>query len=391
MKHKPMHKSRRLRWKVRPGRQVGRTFGIGLVCAMAACDHPDVAFTPSGAANDFFANLTVQERAINLALTAPDDTLRLHVSAHMADGSEVLEHPTYTPSDSTVTVDGTGLVTARYVNTNSAYITVSLKHEGVTRSIPIPVQVRSTRPATPVRKITLRPFAGGEANIAMYDTVNLIGQTQLDIAALDANGARISSPDVVLSARTSDSAIATIDGAGNVTARGPGHVTFYISSVIYGVALTDSLPFTVSYLQFGSFAVLSPSVKDKSTGRYSTQWRLDQDTARLRSGGKVIWQNEGTTSVSVVFDHDANILPGDHGWGNFPETSGGNIDAFGAGPFTQSDNFFDWLGAHDRGRKFPVAGVYPFTVIPSDPAVTARLRGVVIVCPASSIMTCNAP
>lgn len=349
---------------------------------LTACAHPDAAVAPSGSASDFFATFSAKESSVNLALTAPYDTIQLHPTVRFADGTTVPDSIVYTPSDSTITVTPGGLVTAKFVTTTVATVTASVKHRGQTRTIVVRVQVRQTVPPVRPTGLTIRTVAGAPPHLPLLDTTALGGQTFLELSVSDRHGAPIPNPDIVFDVRSSDTTIAAITQEGFVTARKTGHVTFYMTTNAYGAHLVDSLPFTITAKQYGGYTIHSPTNANDPW----PSWIMSGDTVRIAAGGDVEWTQEGTVVVDILFADTTRMDSSAGSWvGLLPASGRGNITALGVGNVDPNDGLALIL-ATTRARRFPVVGTYPFTVAIHDPSVSTHLNGVIVVCPNDAIV-----
>ena len=162
-------------------------------------------------------------------LVALADTLRLSAEAFDANGHPVPDVQfTWTSDDeSVVTVEGGGLVTA--VGNGEASVTASV--ESVAGAAVVTVEQRST-------EVRISPAA--DTLVALGDTLRLSAE------AFDANGHLVA--DAGFTWASSDESVVTVDGAGLVTAVGPGgaSVTATTAEVAGSAAVTvEQRPFEV--------------------------------------------------------------------------------------------------------------------------------------------------
>ncbi len=144
-------------------------------------------------------------------LSVLGDTVRLAATAFDANGNEVADAEfSWESSDAAVaTVDSTGLVTA--VGNGSATITASA----------------GTASGTAV--VTVMQAPGSVVVEPAEATLSVLGDTvRLAATAFDANGNEVA--DAEFSWESSDAAVATVDGAGLVTAAGNGSATITASA-----------------------------------------------------------------------------------------------------------------------------------------------------------------
>lgn len=347
--------------------------GQGLLLSVAlimGCVKPDQLAAPSGDSHTFFQTLYVQEHAVNLTTAAPYDTVQLHVVARFGDGQAIPDQVQYTPSDSTITVDPSGLVHAHFVTTDDASIGVSVTYGGLTRHDVVYVRVRDT--ATHVTGVAIQLPNGAPSRIPIVDTFATRGALALTAGALGTGN--VPAPDVVVKLESSDTVVATVDQTGLVTAVSPGRTVVRVSTVANGRRWVDSLALTVGLPQVSGFDVGSPVNPFHPT----PTWILSgSDTARITRGGIVTWTNNSTTLARVTFENPAQVDSAPSVFGAY--SGRGDIANFGAGNMKPLDDYIAYVNATQKARRFPVSGTYRFTLTPADPKVTP-VHGVVLVC-----------
>ena len=152
--------------------------GLGGVSSISGCSGDTTGDAAVVAPSRQFWSVRLNYRAVNLALVAPYDTVRLvaiplDASGHaMPDAGAV----TFQTKDSTVTVDPTGLATAHYI-TNSVssptYVAASFTVNGKTHSDTAWIQVvSSTATHVPLATFSVQPAVGDSARMAVdyWDT-----------------------------------------------------------------------------------------------------------------------------------------------------------------------------------------------------------------------------
>jgi hypothetical protein len=326
-------------------------------------------------ADETYWALQLNQHAVQLALTAPYNTIQLTAISLNAHGEPLTVPGTvhYSTADSTVTVDQHGLVTARYVSSSFrnalvvAALTDSVHH--LTLVDTCFIQVTATSPASPLATFTIQPGFGATAMMPVDQsyTIRAMGT--------DAGGNSVKSFPYFTS---SDPNIAQIDRLnGQVVGRRTGDVTLYATTWSYGVAKRDSLAFSVVIPSQALVSAL-PVTPTGSTQPVLTFW---PQIVTIGAGGYVTWINKSyTDSIDVVFDDSMNVDSISYnnlavfGFG----TGEGNIPAwvqdpngtdeyvarfcryFGGTPPNCSSFVDGTRFAQARQRKFPVPGTYHY-------------------------------
>ena len=279
--------------------------------------------------------LQLNQHAITMAVVPPYNTIQLTATAVTATGIPVVGagRPTYKVSettDTTVKVDSTGAVTARYANEpdrGPSFIVASLTVQGVTLVDSAMIAVTSTAPAAPLATFSIQPPPDSLAVYQAGGWIQAVSNNSgfLPFTAVDRVGNPINKQDMALYLRSSNSEIAGI-GSNSGPARGwagffthpfaifgnaQGQVTIYVQTWFYGVSRQDSLSLQVGY--------------NKAPGRYPTQvltfrrtpfnsltpqlyfWPSNLD---IGAGGAVSWVNNDTSlDIDVAFDDSAHVHP----------------------------------------------------------------------------------
>lgn len=357
--------------------------GYLLALVVATACGRDTAIAPSGDAHTNFSRFILAERQFNLTTASGYNTVRLPLTAQFADGTPAQGRIRYTASDTSVTVDSTGLVTARFptdAGATPATVTASLQINGVTRTESAHILVTAGVRSPLVAGIVIRPLPDSLPEMTVVPLAFIFG-TQLRVFARDAQGNPI--PGIVLSTRTDDSTIATIDTTGFVTPGNAGTTYLHVSTFADGHEWRDSLRFTVNTPRGFAFNLTTKVIRGADT-----TFTFGTDTARVSRGAVVVWSNTFPRPLDIVFDDPTHIDSASAGPPPFfdpglPATGRGNIDAF----YLPSDfplpsdtlnygadrarvQYLHWF----RARAFPVVGTYPFH------SVLTGVHGVVIVC-----------
>ena len=327
--------------------------------------------------------LQLNQHAANMALAAPYNTLQLTATPLNVAGTPLsgLGRVRYQASDSNVTVDSNGVVTAQFA-TPGTFVTATLQDPqlNLTHADTVIIQVTDTVPQHPLTTFSIHPIAGDSAKRAV-DFGN--GNVFWPVYAIDAVrdtvcGATVNTvggyqPRCALQVyfTSSDPAVATIDRAsGTFTPIRPGHVTFYATALIYGTIWRDSLPFVIGWPMGGRISSLWITPVTGLTPVLS----FSPPRLEVGVGADVSWLSIPTgptpgDSIDVVFDDPASVQPG---CGVFfgevtncnprtPPTGGGNIPPFAldTAALTAGD-FGAYVLSISRGRTFPAVGTYTY-------------------------------
>lgn len=345
--------------------------------AVLGCGGDTTGPAPLGQTQTYWA-LQFNDHAVNMATTPSYNTVQLTATPVNAMGASLpdLGPVTYTAADSTVTVSPTGLVTARYV-TSGTFVTATLQDRklNLTHADTVFIQVTDTIPQHPLATFSIHPLPGDSAKRA----VDAFSITQ-PVFATDAAGGPVCTATLDPLSRdyqptcalqvyftSSDPTVASIDRTnGTVQAIRPGHVTFYATTLAYGVPERDSLPFVIGW-------PLTPDVQSSwITPVASLTPVLAFDPPRLIAGvgATVAWGNQNPgDSTDVVFDDSVAVQPGcgavigNRGLQNycpvFPPTGSGNIPPFALDTaLLTAGDVYGYYGSEVRARSFPVAGTY---------------------------------
>lgn len=322
--------------------------------------------------NQVYLALTLNQHAVNLALTAPANTVQLSAIPLSAAGTPMsgLGMVHYHAADSTVTVDSTGLVTAHYVTTGGpAFIVASLQEQAhtVTHADTVFLQVTDTIPQHALASFSLQPAVGDSARRSANALPFLWPVRAADTVGTSLCGASACALQVYYT--SSNPLVAQINRqTGLVQLLDTGHVKFTATTLAYGVARRDSVEFTVDFQDSYTINISLGGPLNAPVATFGAP-----PTLRLNVGAVVLFTNIPTIGVpvtyhpvGVVFDHPEDVDTASTnylGFLTFPQTGGGNISSFG-GDTTQS---LDGTINNFRSRRFPIAGTYQYhsTVFPS--------------------------
>jgi len=217
-----------------------------------------------------FWALQLNQHAINMALVAPSDTIRLTATPLNAEGTPLANvgRVTYSASDSNVTVDATGLVKANYP-TPQTHVTASLTVGGVTLTDSALIQVTPTAFPAPLATFSIQPTPGGIGsnyrisvsigNLFTDNQLTYCGKHCLPVSATIATGnpatdtiCNINACPLLVYYSSSNVQAGAIDpyaGTGLNAVFVADTLTFFADTWAYGVFKRDSIPYSITYYQ----------------------------------------------------------------------------------------------------------------------------------------------
>ena len=338
--------------------------GEGVVLS---CSGDTTAPVPRSPAQTYWA-LQLNQYALNLDLTHADSTFQLTAVALNALGTSLTGNDStvhYSTNDSSVEVSPTGLVVARFTTTQ-ATVYASLTLQNITLTDTVLVQVTQTPPPSPIRTFSMQPAPGDSAKRANNGLDD--DHFEWPVTATTVAGGTVCNANactLLVHYTSSNPAIATIDPTtGGVTLINTGQLFFSATTWAYGVALRDSVAFTVGYSTIYTNHLTVAENLGVTTVNFSAP-----KTLILGVGAVVTFWNQSPKPVDVVFDHPAAV---DSASVNYffqiPPTGGGNIVSFGGDttslipeiPYLNMDNFV--------ARRFSVPDTlrYHSSLFPSD-------------------------
>jgi plastocyanin len=260
-----------------------------------------VATQPAPTPDQAFWAVQLDQHAVTLSLTAPTNTIQLHAVPLNANGATLdgLGAVTYSVTDSTVEVDSTGRVTAKYTSQPGQHALVIARltdfAQRVTLADTCYVQVTATAPTSPLAALSIQPLPGDSATRAKGGFYTITPQTT------DEQGNPF--PPAMIYYSVADPNIATVDPlTGDVLPLRVGQVTLYATMWAYGVVKQDSLRFTITPSDYAAITVLGV-IPTGSTKPTLTFWPA---ILTVSAGAEVYWSNKSKTdSIDVVFDDPA--------------------------------------------------------------------------------------
>ena len=247
-------------------------------------------------------SLAFQWPAVNLALTAPYDTIQMTAIPRTANGTIATDTNVvhYTTPDSAISVSATGLVTARYPSAGARLI-ARFTMGGITLTDTALVQVADVPLPAPLATLSIQPQTDGlesartslgtSTNIPFFATI----ATGDPATSTICDGIYGCTYPLLVYYASSDPSIAAIDQSGTFNPHRTGRVTFTVSTVAYGVRKVDSLPFAIGYI-----ATANSLIRVDSTQR-PLRLILDQPIRTMPYGiGMTLAILNNTTTEKVI-------------------------------------------------------------------------------------------
>lgn len=286
--------------------------------------------------------LTVNQHAINLSLTAPHNQFQLSTTLLNADGASLPDSGdiTYRATDSSVTVSPAGVITSHFVTPSGfTQVIATRRIDQISFIDTAYVHVTARVPASSIATFSIAPADGDSAIRPITD-----GFYTPRVRATDAAGQAILFDNQIGNVywiKSSDrSRFPYSNGANslpNIAFSDTGHVTIYVTSWMYGEAVRDSLRLLVGWSLF-KFTYYDP-------GNGSLCNFYNGCNIVLGTGGTVVWSNSCNADVrDIIFDNPAAV---------------DSVLDFG-GNYTGSGNLhFDGTGnCQFLSRRFPTPGTY---------------------------------
>jgi len=359
----PGKTERRVARRVRGVR--GALCALSATLLLAACeDVPSVAtFEPITDPAQLFMSLALNHRAINLSTEAPYDTLRLVATPLDGSGQPMSGLPaaSFRSMDTTrVQVSADGLLKARAATNGVAVIAELVTGDNIRHVDTAYVKVTTDADPPQLASFKILPAVPDSAvwwivppNVGigpiLLPMAGIPVMPSLRLEASDASGGQVSGLEVDY--RSLDPKVVELNRrTGAVSAsRALGEARIVATAFVYGTTVADTAVFRITL-------PLTHTVGIAVQGDGSTA--LSPSEVTVQPGGYVFWMNASGTPVDVTFEDPTNVaaappvicmIVGD-------AKCSGDIDAFGG----ESVNFPQVA----RGRHFPVAGVYEYTIMP---------------------------
>lgn len=359
----------------RPRNAHSLTLWLITAALLAGCGglEPVAPYSPISDPAALFMALTLDHKAINLALVEPYGELQLAATPRDARGEPMsgLPSPTFHSSDTTrVWVTPDGLLQARQPGTNIDVIAELVADGNIRHADTATVNITASTTPPVLDRLSIEPL-GGTTEWSLIPNQSIAGQILfllssgrsfqpgLTVQALDATGTPMEG--LALEYESLDPEIATIDPTtGSVGTKQPGEVRVAVSTTAYGVGKADTMAFTVTLPAIHGVVIQPGADNGPPT--------VEQTGVVIRPGGYVFWINQSPDSVNVIFDDPASAAQIEDicaGLGSiFPVfCDSGNIPPF----MSTTDNIFELA----RGRQFTEPGTYTFRIEPL--GVTGRV------------------
>ncbi len=324
----------------------------GVLVCVSACNDPAEPDTPLLPADQIFWSLTLNYKAVNLAMAQPYDTVRLVAVPRNVYGDILPNAPaaTFLPSaDLAIAVASNGLIRAvNQTGPNGIRAVATLTYGGVTRTDTAFICVTNVPSPQAVKTFSIAVQPGDSLIVSASGILADSRSKRLRIITTDTNGIAI--PRVIAFYETSAPGVATVNRQTGLTSIQfhPGTFVVRASALVYGVVKSDSLPFTVTNSLSGTITLKKSKLESHVT---------------LLRGGDMAWINATTDSIDIVFDDSLAVQRpfGSTLIGMLYGDAAGNIAPFAGDPsFTL--NQISTLGpVVVRVRSFPVPGTYKYT------------------------------
>jgi hypothetical protein len=330
--------------------------GAALFLTMLNCGGEQSVTSPGTDGSTLFWSLTLDQHAVNLSTVAPYDTAHVVATPRTSDGSVY-------PNASTV----------RFVSSDLEHVQVSEDGElhaiapgvgipvvatmsvgNLTHSDTVMVDVVSDSVPPVLESFSIHPIPPDSAvwGANALENLTFVG-TRLVVAHDDA-GNTLSGFSIYF--HSSDSTIATIDrSTGELSGKRPGQVTIVASTLAFGVARADTIPFTITMPAFMAVIIAPPA------GTTGPNLVTAPSIATIAAGGTILFWDLSLSQINISFP-DPSVIGEDQ---LVCFCGSGNIDTYGADTVDIDNDF--------RARSFPVAGTYVYTVGGGPNALTGTI------------------
>lgn len=340
-------------------------FAVLLLCS---CDD-NLGTSPTLSSTNVYWELRLNHHAALLSLQPPHNILQLQATPYTALGEQWLPKVGFdsavSPTEflsrdsSKVLVSSTGLVTARAIQSGNVYVVVTRKIGNTTHIDSALIRVADvTSPQVP-DTFRIRPWDGDSAKVAVG--FNLFGQPNTKsfvMTTKDAGGADI--PGIPVYLTSSNPLVAKVidafAGAKSITTVRPGEVVLRAETWVYGVAMLDTLHFTVGYPITGNLHSRPAGVqKENFEWHYGPGASIAFINRSGNQAGEVGAGGIGRNGVpiDIVFDDSMHVFPAVPGE---PSSIGGNIRGL------PGDTASWWNNS--VYRRFLIPGTYVYRVLP---------------------------
>ncbi len=347
-------------WSVarrRPTRLLPRGLALLAATGLAACAPDPMRPTRVPDPGQLYWALRLEQRAVTLSLHPPYDRLRLVATPVTGSGAVLSDAPRphfYSTDVERVQVDSMGLLRAIKVGKGIAVVAVDTVDD-IVHADTVWVNVNDVTDPPVLAALAIEPvpdsakYALGGSVLDLFSGV----LPHLTVRATDGNGTEIPIASLAVAYASTDTMVATIDRQGVITPQRVGQVTFIASATAYGVTKADTLPFTI-----GLPLVVQLTIQTRVDMHGDTVAVFPSAPAVIGVDGDVLWINQTTVPVDVIFDDPTNVAQDDVLCALFgslaPEAvcRSGNIAAW---RYDSTDPTPGW-----RFRQFRVPGTYHY-------------------------------
>jgi hypothetical protein len=354
--HARSHSSTRPRFHVR----ASVISGVALLATMLSCGGEQAVTNPGTDGSTLFWSLTLDQHAVNLSTVSPYDTAHIVATPRTSDGNVYPNAPAvqYVSSDlEHVQVSADGQLQAIAPGANIAVV-ATMSVGNLTHSDTVMVDVVSDSVPPVLESFSIHPVPPDSAVWGANALENLTFVGSRFVVAHDDAGNPLSGFSIYF--HSSDTTIATIDrSTGELNGKRPGLVTIIASTSAFGVSRADTLPFTITMPAFMAVSIAPPP------GTTGPNIVAGPPVATIAAGGTILFIDFNLFQISITFP-DPSVIAEDQ---LVCFCGSGNIDLWGADTVDLNNDF--------RGRSFPVAGTYVYTVHGGPNALT----GTIIVAP----------
>lgn len=315
------------------------TLGMGSI--ILGCSGDTIGTAPLVTPETLF-NVTLNQHAINMALTGPSSTIQLTAVGTTASGDSVAMaiHPTFAAADSSVTVSATGLVTAHYVTQyGGTQVIAKVQENNVTYADTAFIRVTATAPTPGLKTFSVGDSASLILNAPAYTP---------NVEAYDSAGQPMSfSTTAGTGAQnffwmaSANPSVAKVQGSPggiglDLSPNTIGHATVYVTSWVYGVVVKDSIVLNIE---------LPMHVNNIFDNLFDSVW--DRYSIILGAGGVIDWIYVDGGNFTIVFDDSTAVDSALNTTFSHVYTGSGNIH---------------WPSqiSTDQARSYPTPGVYHF-------------------------------
>lgn len=312
--------------------------------------------SPGTDGTTLFWSLTLDEHAVNLSTVAPYDTAHIVATPRTSDGSVYPNGADvkYVSSDLEhvqVSADGELQAIAPGIGIP---VVATMSVGNLTHSDTVMVDVVSDSAPPVLESLSIHPVPPDSAVWGANALENLTFVGSRFVVAHDDAGNPLSGFSIYF--HSSDTTIATIDrSTGELNGKRPGLVTLIASTRAFGVAKADTLPFTITMPPFMAVSIAPPP------GTTGPNIVSSPSVATIAAGGTILFIDFNLYQISITFP-DPSVIAEDQ---LVCFCGAGNIDLWGADTVDINNDF--------RGRSFPVAGTYVYTVHGGPNALTGTI------------------